>query len=697
MMAGLSAVGALNIRNTASLRANPIRKVVNMLQAMSVKVQEEGKRDDTLHEKYMCYCSSGTGDLEKSIQAAGTKITMTESAIKEGEARHAQLKADLVAHKADRADAQKSIATATAIRSKDAAIFAKDSSDHKQNIAALGKAIAALEKGATGFLQTSSASVIRRLSVEMDLSNVDRDLMSSFLSQGEGYAPQSGQITGILKEMSDTMKSNLADMTSSEETAKANFQALVAAKEAEIAANTEAIESKTVAAGELAVQIVNSKELLDDTTKAKLEDEHFLADLQKNCNTKSAEYDVVVKTRNDENVALAETIRILNDDESLELFKKVLPSTSLLQVKMANKQVRANALLALHAVKANDPRLDLVSLALRGKDATFGKVVKMIESMVALLGKEQGDDNEQKAYCETAFDRTDDEAKSLDQAISDLGKAIEDFESRIATLKDDIAMLTKGVKDLDEQVAEATSTREAEHSSYTDTMAADQAAIQVIGFAKNRMNRFYNPAMYVEAPKRQLSQEDAIVVGMGGTAPPTPAPGGIAGTGVTVLVQDAPAPPPEAVRAYQKKGEESTGVIAMLDLLVADLDKEMQALTTEEKDSQAEFEALVHDSAAKRMADVASIATNEGAKADTEAAMHQAHGDKTSRTHEFLAKQEEIGALHQTCDWLLANFENRKAARSGEIESLKNAKAVLSGADYSLLQASTKTATIRQH
>jgi len=316
---------------------------------------------------------------------------------------------------------------------------------------------------------------------------------------------------------------------------------------------------------------------------------------------------------------------------------------------------------------------------------------------VALLGKEQGDDDEQKAYCETALDRTDDEAKSLDQTISDLGNAIADFESRLATLKDDIAMLTKGVTQLDAQVAEATSTREAEHSSYTETMAADQAAVQLIGLAKNRMNRFYNPAMYVEAPKRQLSQEDAIVVGMGGTAPPTPAPGGIAGTGITALVQDAPAPPPEAVRAYQKKGEESTGVIAMMDLLVADLDKEMQEMTTEEKDSQVEYEALMHDSAEKRMADIASIATNEGAKADTEAAMHQSNVDKTSRTHEFLAKQEEIGALHQTCDWLLANFENRQAARSGEIESLKNAKAVLSGADYSLLQASARAATIRQH
>merc|ERR1719310_191783 len=137
-------------------------------------------------------------------------------------------------------------------------------------------------------------------------------------------------------------------------------------------------------------------------------------------------------------------------------------------------------------------------------------------------------------------------------------------------------------------------------------MAADTAAKDLINMAKNRMNRFYNPALYVEAPKRQLSAEDSIFVGMGGTAPPTPAPGGISGT----------------------------GVMAMMDLLIADLDKTMQELETEEKDAQAEYEELMQDSAAKRMADVASIAQKDGAKAHTEAALNQAKSERMSKTKE---------------------------------------------------------------
>merc|ERR1719271_979090 len=113
-------------------------------------------------------------------------------------------------------------------------------------------------------------------------------------------------------------------------------------------------------------------------------------------------------------------------------------------------------------------------------------------------------------------------------------------------------------------------------------MASDGAAKDLLGFAKNRLNKFYNPKLYKPPPKRELSEEDQIVVNMGGTLAPTAAPGGIAGTGIA-LAQAAPPPPPGANLAYKKSGEESNGVIAMIDLLVADVDKENQVMEVEEK------------------------------------------------------------------------------------------------------------------
>eukprot|EP00972_Heterocapsa_arctica_P017297 2555178-Heterocapsa_arctica.AAC.1 len=115
----------------------------------------------------------------------------------------------------------------------------------------------------------------------------------------------------------------------------------------------------------------------------------------------------------------------------------------------SSKQVKRQALLALSASKSRDPRLDLISLALKGKKVSFEKVLKMIDEMVALLGKEQTDDAAKKAYCEKNIDETEDEVKALDLSISDLEKAIEDAKESIATLTEEIAALIAGVKALD--------------------------------------------------------------------------------------------------------------------------------------------------------------------------------------------------------------------------------------------------------
>merc|ERR550514_1738887 len=183
-----------------------------------------------------------------------------------------------------------------------------------------------------GFLQTSAATVLRRLVLSTDIGSAQRDLLTSFLTEdaGTGYAPQSGEIVGILKQMKDTMEKEMQEAIDAEEQAKKIYEELMAAKTKEIEALTKAIEEKLARIAELGVEIVNMKEDLDDTTKALLEDKKFLADLEKNCGVKEKEWAERSKTRSEELLALADTIKLLNDDDALELFKKTLPSPSLL-------------------------------------------------------------------------------------------------------------------------------------------------------------------------------------------------------------------------------------------------------------------------------------------------------------------------------------------------------------------------------
>merc|ERR1719487_1404049 len=303
---------------------------------------------------------------------------------------------------------------------------------------------------------------------------------------------------------------------------------------------------------------------------------------------------------------------------------------------------------------------------------------------VKLLGEEQVSDDDKKAYCEAEIDKTEDELKALERKVSDLDKAIEEHRNAIETVTDEIASLEAGVKALDKEVAEATEQRKEEHAEFVETLAANNAAVELLGIAKNRLQKFYNPKLYKAPPKRELSAEDRISVNFGGTAPATAAPGGIAGTGVTALVQADPGAAPETWGRYEKKGQESTGVMAMIDMLVADLDKEIQTMEVDEKNAQEEYEELMQASAAKRASDVKSIADKEGAKADLEANLQKLGEESKATKAEAMAKGKTLMDLHSECDWLLQNFETRKEARAGEVDSLKRAKAVLSGADYSL-------------
>merc|ERR1719316_20021 len=165
------------------------------------------------------------------------------------------------------------------------------------------------------------------------------------------------------------------------------------------------------------------------------------------------------KTRSEELLALSETIKVLNDDDALELFKKTLPgaSSSFVQVSVNKATARTRALSLLSSVKkysqtSNRPSFDFITLAIQGKKIGFEKVIKMIDDMVATLKQEQLDDDHKKEYCAKQFDFSEDKKKSLQKSVSDLKVSIEEATDGVSTLKDEIKALEKGIKELDKSV-----------------------------------------------------------------------------------------------------------------------------------------------------------------------------------------------------------------------------------------------------
>merc|ERR1719409_1703675 len=187
----------------------------------------------------------------------------------------------------------------------------------------------------------------------------------------------------------------------------------------------------------------------------------------------------------------------------------------------------------------------------------------------------------------------------------------------------------------------------------------NQAAKELLEFAKNRLNKFYNPKLVMPAMFMQISAHRGMA---------------------------DPGPPPAGPGAHKK--QDGGGVIAMIDTLVKDLDTEMTEAEVNEKNAQEEYEEMMADSSAKRAADTKSVADKSAAQADAESLVVAKSETLTSTQKELMATHEYIGQLHGECDWILKFFDVRAEARNGEIDALKKAKAVLSGADFSLVQKS---------
>merc|ERR1719409_276677 len=505
IVVALLAGHASAVPTAAATGSNPIRKVVTMLQDMQKTVEAEGKKEEELFEKFMCYCSGGESKLQAAIDQGKAQIESLTSKIERGTAEKSQLDQDLATHKSDRTAAQNTIKESTAMREKEASEFAASSGDMKSNIASMAGALDALKKGlSAALLQTSTGNVLRNIITHSPaVRPSQRDSLMSFLESGSTEQGGSDTIIGIVEQMKETMEADLAEAESSEAEAKSTYETLMTSKTQEIEAAGKAIETKSARVGTVAVEIVQGKADLEKTQKAVEEDTQFKANLKKNCATKQKEWDERQKTRAEEIKAISETIEMLNSDDALELFKKTLPaSASLIQTSATTRSQmrRARSLIekAMGSDKEHAVNRHLILAAIKSGTGGFEKVNTMIDGMNEVLEGEQVADDKQDTWCLAELDKAKEEAKTTEQDIGDLSASIDAQRDKIAALGSEIESLKKGLEDLDKSVAEATEQRKDEHPDYVDETASNQAAVDLLGMAKNRLNKFYNPTLYKE-------------------------------------------------------------------------------------------------------------------------------------------------------------------------------------------------------
>merc|ERR1719305_1765334 len=323
-----------------------------------------------------------------------------------------------------------------------------------------------------------------------------------------------------------------------------------------------------------------------------------------------------------------------------------------------------------------------MQMSLKSKSVDFSKILAQIDGMMKVLGEEQKTDDETKTFCEKEISTKDAEQADTEDAIAQSAAAIDEMTEESASLASEIASLQKEIKDLDKAVAEATEQRKTEHSEFLTFQTENNAALQLIEKAKNRLNKFYRPTLYKEAPKRELTDEEKILAASGRSDMiATVAPELI--QAVFVQVRAAPPPPPATWDAYKKKDGKSNGVIGLMDMLLKELQDGITEAEHEEETAQKDYERLMSDSQASRAKMADSITTKEAAKADLDSKIVDEKDKKSSLEADRSNVKQYLAELHSQCDFIIENFDMRKAARENEVEGLKNAKSVLSGANFS--------------
>merc|ERR1719399_416371 len=660
---------------------------------MLKQLEAEAEEDEEIYEKMACWCETNDKEKTKAIADAEAHINDLTVKIEELSAMSARLSTEIKNLEKEVADNQAALDKATELRRKELAEFNAEEKDVLASINALKAAITVLSKHHGGSLlqvqmSQASAEMFQIATVLQSAMTRHGDLMQGVLTRSQkkamaafiqspetyfnvdprfvglqdyfdaeptfkqSYAPASGQIFGILKQMKETFETNMSASAKDELASQKAYEDLKAAKEEEIAAGQEAIDTKTQELATTNEKLAMSKQDMEDTKAGLSSDEEFLLMLKEKCQGSDHEYEERQKTRAAEIEAVSKAIAFLTSDDARDLFSKTLGFVQLQKRTTAHRQAEASKVLMTIAKKTNNPRL--MQFAASVKLNAFTKVKKAIQDMIDQLLKEKQDEIKLKDFCRESFYQNDMNTERKEREKEDLKKLISDLEMTIDELNQAIETLKAEIAEMQVQMKRAGEDREKANNEFQLTVADQRATVKLLQGALGVLKSFYDK----KAKAVALAQ-----------------------------TKKAGPPPPPGFKEY-KKNAAAGGVMGMIEGIIADAKALEAEATRAEEESQKAYEDFVAETMAsidEKSKDVVNK-SEELAKAEEDKA--QAETDKENVMLELDQLANEKADLHKTCDFVMKNFDIRQDARDQEIEGLKKAKAILSGAKFSeFLQA----------
>merc|ERR1719399_744145 len=561
------------------------------------------------------------------------------------------------------AKAADAIDEATGLRDEERAEFEDENKELLETIDALDRALEVLGK------HQSLLEVRKQLMSLKRFKSLEMQRISALVQQPAGYKSynsRSGEIFGILSQMKETFEQNHNKTLTEEARSQAMYEDLVAEKKHGIEVARERKNTKVMELSEAEVALVNAKHELKDARETLSADQKFLVDLMEKCAVTEKEYKERKESRQEEIVAIGEALGILTGDEARDLFTSTLGFTQVKTDTKRSSAVRAELVDALKAAAKKSGSAQLAMLAVSAKLDAFTKVKAAIDEMLVELKQQQKDEFEHKEWCNKELRKNAVDHKKKTYKAEDLTKANNVLADTIETLDQEIESLKMAVAESKKVVKRASEDREAANKEFQQTVADQNATIQILKKVLVRLQKVYQP--------------DAL------TTTPTTTPRAMAEAKIaagTALLQKARQP--EGVNpdgGFQKgyQQQSSGGVLGLIEMTIADAERLKQESIAAEQEQQTEYEKLVKDTSSEIEADNLSIDDKSEAKATAETEKSEVESSLKATETEIADLEKFATELHASCDFVLDNFALRQEARANEMDALENAKAILSGA-----------------
>jgi len=655
---------------------SPVTRVVELLQNLGKKIEEEVKAEENLFENFECWAKSVVSQKTASNAEASSRKESLATYVKDLDAGRIELTTERVDLQKEIAGLKGDIEQADALRAKEKEDFEAAKEEMTQAITALEKAIDVMSTGAKPAqsllrVRTTGTGAVSSLQADAQSVELMLDIASRSLSKGDAmflrrvltgevptpdwkkmnrkasfkdkYTARSGNIQKTLKSLLETFQESLAEAEAKETKAVGLHEKLMGSKN-ELKSKAEgALSSMEVEGAARGLSRSEAASEIEGLTTQITDDEQYITDTTATLATKTSEWKDRKQIRTDEIAAIGKAISILYSDDARDVMKKSLKSQgySLVQDKRRSASI--------HAVKVQT-----------GAGGRFDKVIESIDKMVVALKAEEGSDLTRKEGCESARAEDTRSGILLARAMDELSDAATRLASEIEELNGQIKEKAEEISSINASLTDAEHIRADENAEWQRSDADDRNAALLVGEAVGVLETFYNSLALAQ---RGVAHSKQPVEGMAaGQAPP---------------------PPPSTwATPYGGKKDENQGVVGILGLIKMDIEADMAKAKEEEDASGQAYEKFKTENLGLIAQLHTAIAELEGTVGTKEGEVQDNHQDRLTKKSELEAVMLKIKEAAPGCDFFAVNFHARLEKRTNEVDGLQKAKQVLQGASF---------------